>query len=93
MPPSDNVCVAETDWRLWGQEKYLTGATLLHRRWSQLSEGWDHDHCAFCWATFMSDEHPNALHEGWTTPDEDHWICETCFRDFRERFHWLVVSN
>ena len=85
--------MTESDWRLFGQEKYLKGVTLMHRRWTQPSDSWDHDHCAFCWAKFMSDGYADALHEGWATPDAGHWICDTRFNDFRERFGWAVGQD
>jgi hypothetical protein len=85
--------MSESDWRLSGQEKYLTGVSLVHRRWSQTQPNWNHDHCAFCWTTFAVYEGADVLHEGWTTPDEYHWICDQCFNDFRERFDWIVVLD
>jgi hypothetical protein len=83
----------KTDWRLSsGQEKYLTGITLTHRQWRESRPGWNHDHCEFCWAEFAAQDMPDVLHEGWTTPDEYRWICETCFRDFRDSFNWVIVG-
>jgi len=83
----------ESDWRLQNQERYLTGVTLVRRRWSQTRDNWDHDHCEFCWAKFAGDNIPDALREGWTTPDEYHWICDNCFNDFRARFSWTVIQD
>jgi hypothetical protein len=56
---------ADDDWRLRKQERYLTDATLYWREWHPTRPGWDHDHCAFCWAKFM-DGHdvPDILLEG-----------------------------
>ena len=81
------------DWRLAGQESYLTGATLIRQSWRETRPGWDHDHCEFCGATFGDDRTPDALHEGWTTEDEYRWICNTCFDDFRQRFSWRVTPD
>src|SRR5882672_12163284 len=78
----------ESDWCLQNQARYLTGVTLVRRRWTQTRDNWDHDHCEFCMAKFMASEVPDVLHEGWTTPDEYWWICDTCFNDFHERFGW-----
>jgi hypothetical protein len=62
--------------------------------------GWDHDHCDFCWATFMASEaardDPEILGAGYTVAGPERstfWICRTCFDDFRERFGWSVVSD
>ena len=80
------------DWRLAGQESFLKGVTLVRRpyRRSLKNPNWDHDHCAFCWAKFMVEDHPGTLHEGYSTEDEYHWICLTCFEDFKDAFDWRV---
>ena len=79
------------DWRLTNQETYLKGVTLYKRRYARYSDEWDHDHCAFCRAKFAEkDVLPEALHEGYTTRDGYHWICESCYRDFNSMFHWTV---
>ncbi len=85
--------VSDDDWRLQGQEKYLTGATLYRRRWTQTRPNWDHDHCAFCWAEFGADDSPDVLHYGYTDIEEYRWICEKCFQDFRERFSWKLPAE
>jgi hypothetical protein len=44
------------------------------------------------------DEDPSILAEGYATTAEHpdgagyHWVCDTCFRDFSERFGWRVVE-
>ena len=86
------MTVSDSDWRLQGQEKYLTGMTLSRRRWRQSRANWDHDHCEFCWAKFMDIDDPEILREGWTDADEYRWICDTCFADFQDRFAWNVVE-
>jgi len=83
----------ETDWRLTNQAKYLNGVALSRKTWVQRRPDWDHDHCAFCWAEFAASDGPGILHEGYTTPDEHHWICSGCFADFREQFRWQVVGD
>lgn len=96
MPDSD-------DWRLQGQERYLQGVSLRFKRYVTLDENWDHDHCSFCWAKFMDEQNVNApsdsLHEGYATlasekrGEDYYWICETCFNDFKEQFHWKLVPT
>ncbi len=85
----------DTDWRLTDQDTFLMGATLVHRRYrlSRSDPDWDHDHCAFCWAKFMVEDLPDVLHEGYATPDDYHWICEQCFRDFQGQYHWQVIAD
>ncbi len=80
-----------SDWRLQGQEKYLTGVVLVKKRYRKRSEEWEHDHCAFCWQKFS--ERPGDLNEGYATEDEYRWICETCYEDFKEQFRWTVTEN
>jgi hypothetical protein len=79
------------DWRLQGQDRYLTGAIVQRRRYSPPRPSWDHDHCEFCGAKFMDADLPDVLREGYATVDEYHWICDTCFADFRERFGWTLI--
>ena len=74
------------DWRLQGQDRYLLGKELVFRAFDGRTR--DHDHCEFCWRKFSPRE--GDLHQGWCTPDEYHWVCEECFRDFREQFGWKV---
>jgi hypothetical protein len=68
----------------------LSGVTLTRKKWIVLTPDWDHDHCEFCLAKFGDADWADCR-EGWTTPDECRWICDTCFADFRERFHWIVM--
>jgi len=81
------------DWRLNGQERYLGRAVLHWAKWHRPRPAWDHDHCAFCWAKFMDEPHPDVFRAGYTTPDKYHWICSACFRDFRELFGWQVEDS
>jgi hypothetical protein len=84
--------VVDDDWRLHGQE-YLQGVTLHRRRYFLWRSDWDHDHCAFCWKTFLLPGAPleaDQVSEGWTTDDEYHWLCDECFGDFKQRFQWKV---
>jgi len=76
------------DWRLSGQARYLTGVELSWKRYSRLSDTWDHDHCEFCWSKFSAA--PEDLHEGYTTSDSAHWICENCYADFKGMFKWEI---
>ena len=90
------------DWRLRGQERYLTGVVLRHKTYYRWSEDWDHDHCEFCGVRFAPPEDPDRTkedrHEGFATlargqfPDDYHWICEDCFGDIEQTFRWRVVD-
>lgn len=82
--------VDSSDWRLTGKDTYLKGVPLIRRRYRRYAKNpqWDHDHCSFCWATFMEGDDPEVLHEGYATMDDYYWICPTCFSDFHEMFEW-----
>jgi hypothetical protein len=82
--------MTEPDWRLQGQEEYLSGVRLVRRRWRQSRPGGDHDHCEFCWAKFGQEQLGDVLREGWTTPDEYRWVCDVCFNDFKDQFRWQI---
>ena len=80
------------DWRLHGQEKYLSGVSLTWKKYKKWSETWDHDHCSFCMATFMEKTGTDILTEGYATSDNYYWICKTCFEDFKTLFHWSIAN-
>ena len=82
----DIFVIDKDDWRLRGQEDYLSGKTLFFRKWRAPKKEWDHDHCEFCWEKFS--DYPDTLHEGYTTEDNYYWICPTCYNDFKEMFKW-----
>ena len=85
--------MAEEDWRLRNQEKYLLGKTLTWKRYTTRSEEWDHDHCAFCWQKFMDQDLPDVHREGYATEDDYYWICKICYEDFKDRFQWKLVRT
>jgi hypothetical protein len=82
----------ENDWRLTNQQSYLHGVALRRRKYSPPNDEWEHDHCAFCWAKFMSGGGPEALREGYADEGERHWICERCYEDFQDLFDWRVIQ-
>ena len=84
--------VNDDDWRLMGQENYLKGVKLSFQTYRRRRPDWDHDHCEFCSAKFMEDDLPDALREGYTTDNQYHWVCPTCFEDFKDRFEWALVE-
>jgi hypothetical protein len=66
--------------------------------WEEIEprHGWDHDHCAFCWAKFMPAEakpkDPQTLTDGYVS-EAGEWICDRCFADFRDEFEWIVEGT
>jgi hypothetical protein len=80
-----------SDWRLQGQERFLTGVELWWRAYRPSRKDWDHDHCEFCSATFST--RPDDLHEGYTTKDNYHWICSGCYEDFKDELKWTLLES
>jgi formylmethanofuran dehydrogenase subunit E len=85
------IMIEKNDWRLMGQEKYLTGVLLIHETYKKPSETWDHHHCSFCTEKFMESE--NYLRAGYTTENHKYWICKECFEDFKELFKWKILES
>ena len=79
-----------SDWRLQGQDKYLLAKALTFKKYTDRKTITDHDHCEFCTAKF-SETIPDCLRSGYTTTDDYHWVCETCYTDFKELFKWTIV--
>ena len=80
----------DKDWRIDGMEKhfsYLNGRQF-ERTEFQPTEGWDHEHCLFCW------EKLNGPGSQWYRAESGKdWICPVCFEDFRGRFGWTVCPE
>jgi hypothetical protein len=78
------------DWRLHGQDRYLKGVMLHRARYRRPGGEWDHDHCEFCWEPLVEDDCQDELSEGFTTPDQNRWVCPQCFEDFKHQFDWVM---
>ncbi|MDR1840510.1 MAG: hypothetical protein LBQ86_01115 [Holophagales bacterium] len=74
-----------TDWRIRNQMNYLKGVRLVHSKYIQPREDWDHDHCEFC-----TDKIDASTGMAYYTKDTHHWICEECYADFKELFEWKL---
>ena len=85
--------MSSDDWRLMGQDRYLLGARLKWMTWKPSRLDWDHDHCAFCTDEISDapiDEHTKHNAAWVTADDEYHWVCPSCFDEFRSRFGWTT---
>jgi hypothetical protein len=82
---------SESDWRLNSQEDYLQGKKLRLTKFVMKDPRWDHEHCEFCWGKFMENT-PGTMQSGYVDEDNN-WICQTCFEDFRERFEWQLEKE
>jgi hypothetical protein len=81
---------ADDDWRLsWGHD-HLLGAVFRLVEFRTRDPMWDHEHCEFCWGKITDQPIPDTLRSGYTTEDSRHWVCPTCFEDFRERFQFRL---
>lgn len=80
-----------TDWRRQGQERYLRGATWSFQPYRPPRVDWDHDHCEFCSDKFSLA--PGDLRAGYTTSNGAHWVCESCFADFRDELSWNLAPS
>lgn len=96
------------DWRLTGQEDFLMSAQLKYKKYkpkmpqpvvmnSKFRIYSDHEHCIFCWRKFMENcdnpEDDYCTTIGYCTLDDLTWICEECFNDFHQQFHWTVIGE
>ena len=77
------------DWRLFReQERYLTGAHLIYHLYEPHNPSNDHDHCEFCMAKFGKGD--ADLKIGYSTLNNEIWICPKCYKDFKDRFGWKL---
>jgi hypothetical protein len=84
--------ISKDDWRLTGhQANYMHGELLRFGPYKPRKKGSEHDHCEFCFRRFSSAERVNFCSEGFYTEDE-RWICETCYDDFKMLFDWALES-
>lgn len=74
------------DWRITNQINYLKDSVLLFKSFPNESE---HTHCEFCMARFSKDD----VRKGYTTLDQQRWICAACFKDFKEMFHFVLADD
>lgn len=77
------------DWRLTNQRDYLLKRRLKKCCFADFPQK-DHEHCSFCWEKFGHGK--DMLQNGYCTEDNYHWICEECFEDFKEMFHWELIE-
>lgn len=88
------------DWRLTqGADRFLRNAAVRWQTFKKRRPDWDHEHCAFCWATFVDPEDvarytarrdQAVLTEGFATTAEHPrgeaycWVCNDCFAELAE---------
>lgn len=85
------------DWRLQGQEKYLQQIELIYQDYRPIPPN-DHDHCEFCGKKFVPKDtlkvySEDVLTAGYSSLDRYHWICVTCYNDFKNLFKWILCTQ
>ena len=81
------------DKRWHGQDEIFANAKLHYHDFPQNKE---HQHCEFCYILFSSletDINKGAVKEGYSTLDNEWWVCEKCFNDFDHMMTWTVVKS
>lgn len=66
----------------------MKGKTVVFGEYAPPRPAWDHDHCEFCMAKFSL--FPGDLKSGYSTTEEQRWVCTQCFMDFRDEFAWVL---
>ena len=81
--------VPSPDGRIRNQAAYLRGVRPERETWTPTATS-DHEHCEFCRAkSAAASLVPDALQDGYATPDRRHWVGAPCFDDFRTDFEWV----
>lgn len=61
-------------------EEYLQG--------EKIQDFW-HRHCVFCTDTITTRDHRVC----YCSEQDDEWICESCYKDFKELFGWKLEED
>ena len=73
----------------------LIGAVMTFvPEYHRYRDGWDHEHCRFCWTTIgeAEGELHSAYHDN-EEPDRVNWLCEECFGELRDVFGLTVDKH
>ena len=60
--------------RDWKRERFVP-RDALNQFGQTITGGWDHEHCAICWAKIGNGGEPEAFFDS----AHDTWLCETCY--------------
>ena len=90
------------DWRLKNLDmiKHLRGQSFVRKAYTEYRPGWDHDHCALCWAKLAEPgmAGDSIIHEGYAVTSDyekgaDYvWVCPECFALARAEMSWRDVT-
>lgn len=81
------------DWRIMGQPGYLFKKRIRYTQVENILQPTEHRHCEFCFDRFSHNN--NDLQSGYIccVQNKTYWICENCYIDFKDLFHWKVVET
>lgn len=54
------------------------GQSYDPKEFDLIEDGWEHDHCEFCWITISDCDHEKCSHQAYTC--EDVLICPDCYQ-------------
>lgn len=76
-------CVEEAD-------NNMRNHVLLKVKFSDRLTETEHEYCEFCMARFGNVN--KDFKEGYRTQNYYYWVCEDCFDEYKEEYHWTVKS-
>ena len=68
-----------------GPSKKYVGGAYDESKWEYVEDGWGHDHCPICFATFSDYPSEEYITEGYT--DGNEWVCKECY------FKYIFTNN
>jgi len=79
---------------------YLRRQSFIRKCYRAYRPGWEHDHCAVCFATFAEPTvgGDRILHEGFAiTSKYKHgadyeWVCAECFEASKDAMEWTAKT-
>lgn len=78
----------QEDWRIMGQEGYLKDKKLQHMKFNRAMCTEDNDQCDFCYSLLDGDNQDASY--AYFEPITKSWICERCYKDFKDHFNWIT---
>lgn len=58
--------------------KRYSGEEFDSKIYDLIENGWDHEHCEFCWITICDDNHQEHVHQAYES--DGNWICPDCYQ-------------
>lgn len=78
------------DWRLLNDIEYLKNKSLYPTDGEEIVKYASYlEKCIFCWDKVQNSSHQRCF----VLEDISCYICETCYSDFKEIFHWRKLDG